>query len=569
MNKRALWTLLVVLGLGVVAGVSGCKRKAEPGGGGGTGAGTAGGSAPIATPLELRIAYGSEKKAWLEEQIAAFNGSGARTAGGAPIRVVGTASGSGEAMTAILDGNSQPHVFSPASGAYLALLNQAWLSRDNHTKALAPAGEPIVLSPIVIAMWKPMAEALGWPGKELGWADLVKLAKDPRGWASHDRPEWGSFKLGHTHPEFSNSGLLAVLAAAYAATGKTTGLSAADLDAPATAAFLAEVEDSIVHYGKSTSLFTDKMVERGPTYLSAAVTYENLVVEASGKADPPLVAIYPVEGTFWSDHPYAILDAPWVGADERAAAQAFLAFLKARPAQERALALGFRPADPAIHMAAPIDAAHGVDPQQPQTLLTVPDGATLDKLIATWRTTKKASAVTLVFDKSGSMEGRPLAEAKAGAKEFLATLDDRDQVSLVFFDDTVYPPIGPLPLGAARASLGARIDGAVAAGGTSLYDAVSAAHAVMRADLKKNPHRIHALVVMTDGKDESSSKSLDQVVRQVTVEGEAAVSVFTIAYGDQASDDILKQLAEKSRGTFARGSVADIRAVFRDIGTFF
>ena len=48
-------------------------------------------------------------------------------------------------------------------------------------------------------------------------------------------------------------------------------------------------------------------------------------------------ASYPVEGTFWSDHPFSVLDAPWVGADEREAAQAFLSVLKARPAQERAL----------------------------------------------------------------------------------------------------------------------------------------------------------------------------------------------------------------------------------------
>ncbi|MBK7075073.1 MAG: VWA domain-containing protein [Myxococcales bacterium] len=568
MHKRALWTILVVFG---VLAAAGCKKKVDDGGGS-KGPPSSTPAPPTQPAVELRIAYGSEKKAWLEEQIKAWNATGPKTAGGAPIKAVGAASGSGEAMQAVLDGKSRPHVFSPASSAYVALLNQAWLSRDNHTKALAPAGEPIVLSPIVIAMWKPMAEALGWPGKDIGWADLVKLSRDPKGWATYERPEWGTFKLGHTHPEYSNSGLLAVLAAAYAGTGKTTGLTADDLTAPSTRAFLTEVEDSIVHYGKSTSLFIDKMVERGPTYLSAAVLYENLVIEANSKTpapSPPLVAIYPVEGTFWSDHPYAILDAEWVGADERAAAQAFLAFVKARPAQERALALGFRPADPAIAMAAPIDAAHGADPQQPQTLLAVPDGATLAKLVAAWRATKKASEVTLVFDKSGSMEGQPLAEAKAGAATFLDTLDDRDRVTLVFFDDKVYPPIGPVELGPSRAMLRQRIEGTIASGGTALYDAVTEAHAAMRGKVAKNPHRIHAMVVMTDGVDENSVTTLPKVTKQVTVEGDAAVSIFTIAYGTETNPDALTQIAEKSRGTFSRGSVADIRAVFRDIGTFF
>ena len=36
-------------------------------------------------------------------------------------------------------------------------------------RPLAPAGEPLVLSPIVIAMWRPMAEALGWPRESGRW----------------------------------------------------------------------------------------------------------------------------------------------------------------------------------------------------------------------------------------------------------------------------------------------------------------------------------------------------------------------------------------------------------------
>src|SRR5882757_4458435 len=97
-------------------------------------------------------------------------------------------------------GELKPHVFSPASGAYVALLNRSWLSQPGHTAPLSPAGEPVVLSPLVIATWKPMAEALGWPQKALGWKDLIKVNADPKGWGAHGHPEWGPFKLGHTHP---------------------------------------------------------------------------------------------------------------------------------------------------------------------------------------------------------------------------------------------------------------------------------------------------------------------------------------------------------------------------------
>jgi Ca-activated chloride channel family protein len=458
-------------------------------------------------------------------------------------------------------------VFSPASSAYLTLLNQAWQSRDNHTRPLAPAGEPLVLSPIVIAMWKPMAEALGWPDKPIGWAEILMVSRDPAGWGKLGHPEWGAMKLGHTHPEYSSSGLLTALAIAYAGAHTTRGLTAAEL--PKVEPFMAQVEDAIVHYGKSTGFFSDKMIERGPTYLSAAVLYENLVIESYTRTRAlDLVAIYPQEGTFWSDHPYSVLDAEWVTPEQRDAAAAFLAFLKARPQQERAMALGFRPADPAIKAGAPLDRAHGVDPLQPQTLLAIPDGATLDALLASWRKTKKPADVVLVFDKSGSMAGRALDEAKRGAKAFLATLDARDQVTLVFFDRAVYPPFGPVRLGAARAALDSRIDGVSAEGGTALYDATLVARGLLEARRKASSHHIRAVVVMTDGADTDSDHKLAATLRGL--HGEAGgIAVFTLGYGDQPNQDALEAIAKAGAGSFSRGDVDTIIQIFRDLAAFF
>ncbi|HEY0194998.1 MAG TPA: substrate-binding domain-containing protein, partial [Kofleriaceae bacterium] len=332
-----------------------------------------GSRSPDPAAVRLRFAYSSEKQAWLDAVLPRFAAGQPKTPSGKPIVVEARPFGSGEAGAAILDGSFPADVYAPASTAYLTLLNDQWRAAHGN-RPLVTASEPLVLSPIVIAMWKPMAEALGWPGKQLGWADLLEVAQDPRGWTSFHHPEWGAFKLGHTHPEHSNSGLLAVLAEAFAGAGKTRGLTREDLQSPKLDRYLTAIESAIVHYGKSTALFTDQMRQLGPSYMSAAVTYENLVIasyQQPGAAPFPLVAIYPVEGTFWSDHPYAVLDNEETGADEKAAAQQLLAYLKARPAQEAARSLGFRPADPKLEIAAPLDLAHGVDPKQPQTLLEV------------------------------------------------------------------------------------------------------------------------------------------------------------------------------------------------------
>ena len=525
--------------------------------------------APSAAAVQVQVAYGSEKKTWLEEQVRLFQASNPKVASGKPIRVSTKSMGSGEAATAIANGELKPTVFSPASGAYVTVLNGAWLAKAGRTRPIAPAGQPLVLSPIVIATWKPMAEALGWPKKSLGWADILKVNANPKGWAALGAPEWGKFKFGHTHPLYSNSGLLAVLATAYAGAGKTRGLTAAEVEAPKTQAFIGSVEDTIVHYGKSTGFFADKMLEHGPGYLSAAVLYENLVIESYAKSPAvPLVALYPVEGTFWSDHPFSVLDADWVSPEQREAAEVLLAFLKAKPAQERALALGFRPSDPSIPLAAPVDAAHGVDAKQPQTLLEVPDGPVLEKLLEVWARNKKGADVVLVFDKSGSMRGKPLAEAKLGAQAFLSLLHDNDDITVLVFDNQLYDPMGPVRLGEGRSSIAQRLSMVDASGGTALYEATARAYELALERAKKDPKRIHAVVVMTDGRDESSQLKLEQLQQRLHVEG-TPVRVFTIAYGDGADQRVLESIAKTAQGAAAQGSSANIVQVFQDVASFF
>ena len=71
----------------------------------------------------------------------------------------------------------------------------------------------------------------------------------------------------------------------YAATGKTAGLTLADVDKPRTAEFVQGIEKSVVHYGSSTGFFGRKMFASGPQYLSAAVLYENMVIESYDSAD--------------------------------------------------------------------------------------------------------------------------------------------------------------------------------------------------------------------------------------------------------------------------------------------
>src|SRR5262245_6241072 len=155
-----------------------------------------------ATTVRLLFTYGSEKEAWIEDVTTRFNRSGVKTPDGKTIWVEAVAQGSGEAIDDLLSGTRQAHLTSPASAAFLRLGNAR--SRAQTGKDLIGDTQNLVLSPVVIAMWRPMAEAIGWGRKPVGWGEILGLARDPAGWSSHGHPEWGAFRFGHTHPEYSN-----------------------------------------------------------------------------------------------------------------------------------------------------------------------------------------------------------------------------------------------------------------------------------------------------------------------------------------------------------------------------
>lgn len=537
------------------------------------------GSPPAAGSVVVRISYGSEKKAFLTDAITAFHGSAPRTSGGRPVRIEAVAEGSAESMEAILAGESTADVWSPASALLVDVLNDRWAEQKGALgpeQRLVAEAPPVVLSPVVIAMWEPMARALGWPDRSPGWSDVAALATTPEGWSRHGHPEWGAFKFGHTHPLYSNSGAIALLAASYAGSGKTRDLTKEDV--VRAAPFVKRVQNGVVHYGRSTGFFAEAMFTRGPAYLSAAVLYENLVVESAQdpryRAKPfPVVAVYPREGTFWSDHPYAVLDLPRVGAEVREAAELFRRFLMATPQQRAALRFGFRPADPSVPLGAPLDRAHGVDPAQPQNVLPHPPVAVTRAVLDSFPEVKRAVAVTFVIDTSGSMNGEPLQQAKAGARVFLAGLPDADTARLLFFSGAPrWHSDRPEPVETARERLGRAIDASFADGGTALYDAVLAACAPAPG---ANPGAARAVVVLTDGQDTDSKTSLDALLarlRQQTTSGEAAIApprVFTIAYGPKADPGVLERIAEAGGGAFFAGTPKDIKAVYAELATFF
>lgn len=524
--------------------------------------------------VQVTVLYSPEKAAWFAPRVAEFNARAVRV-GGKRVEIAAEALDSGEALEAILDGSRAPVVWSPASTLWVPLLNQRWSDTTGSSDPLAIYPEPLVVSPLVIAMWEEQAAAMGYPGADIGWQEIISATLDPRGWGLYGHPEWGAFKLGHTNPYFSNAGLLSVAAEGYAAAGKVRGLTPEDLAHPAVRDYVQQIERAIIHYGESSEYFAQQMASRGPAYASAVVLEEQTVVRLNagdyGQLPQPLVAIYPKEGTFWSDHPYVVLRGDWVSVEQQAGALAFRDYLLTHDVQLKALEEGFRPADTSIALVNSIlDAAVGVDPLQPQTVLEVPSARTIEALLDAWRDVRKKVNVLLVVDISGSMdEADKLPAVQDGLKLFLDQLGDEDVVGILVFNDEI-TPLSPLDaLGPKRQSLDRAIDQLDANYNTVLYDVT--ADALRRMQEAYDPERINAIVLMSDGNDTASWTSESRVLRdlQDAAASDTPIRVFTIAYGGDADKSLLERMAQSTEGRMVEGTPENIRRLYVILSSYF
>jgi Ca-activated chloride channel family protein len=488
---------------------------------------------------------------------------------GRPVVVDGLNTASGDAESRIAKGRFKPVAWSPASSLWGRLLN--FEADQPYAADEAPS---IVRTPLVIAMWEPMARALGWPRKKLGFADILKLASSKRGWAAFGHPEFGPFKLVHTNPDFSTSGLSAVVAEYFAATGKKEGLTVGDVRAAKARGQVRGIERSIVHYGDTTLFVAQELKKEGPGYASAGAMEETTLLDFNrtrGDRDK-LVAIYPDEGTFDSDSPFYTLNAPWVRPEQKAAAAAFQAYLAKTITPRLAARFGFRPADRRKAPVAPITAANGVDPKQPSRVLEPPEPRVLAAIKQAWRRDRKPANILLVLDTSGSMsEEHRLERAKQGLDVFFRNVQPQDSVGLTTFNDQIQPLVAPAPLSRNGALLRERVHGLVPDGGTALYEATVRAFDKVRAQHATD--RINAVVLLTDGEDTDSQIGVNEVVSHLEAQGDSPnrVRVFTIAYssGATGSRDDLAHIAAASGGQSYEGKTENIESVYRSISSFF
>jgi len=165
--------------------------------------------------------------------------------------------------------------------------------------------------------------------------------------------------------------------------------------------------------------------------------------------------------------------------------------------------------------------------------------------------------ISLVLDKSGSMEGAKIANLRQAAKNVIDLIDDSDYVSIIAFSDQVYT-IAPSTTALDKDKLKGEIDRIRDGGGT----AISGGMRRGLRELEKNlsPDRLNRMLLLTDGQTFGDEDQCEELGAEM---GGREIVIQALGLGEDWNEDLLDQVAEAS------GGMADFVETPEEITDFF
>ena len=153
--------------------------------------------------------------------------------------------------------------------------------------------------------------------------------------------------------------------------------------------------------------------------------------------------------------------------------------------------------------------------------------------------------VSLVIDRSGSMHGERIAQAKAAAIYAVEQLSPEDIISIVIFDDRIETLV-PAQHVTNKRDIVAKINGITARGSTAIFGGVSQGAAEIRKNLDRD--YINRIVLLSDGQANVGPATPADLGRLGVALMKEKISVSTIGVGLGYNEDLMTRLAGQSDG---------------------
>jgi hypothetical protein len=178
--------------------------------------------------------------------------------------------------------------------------------------------------------------------------------------------------------------------------------------------------------------------------------------------------------------------------------------------------------------------------------------------LSTYSTHGLTLASMLLVDQSGSMK-RIIRECRQAASAYAATLSSHDPVGLATFGVRTQVHTAPTK---DRASFAKATE---AIGPTTQNTAIVDAAWSCLTVLSQAPANKRALVILSDGRDNRSSHSADELIAAAH---EKSILLCCVALGPRVDASLLRRLAEGSGGVYRRANTSDeLGGLYREIAT--
>lgn len=150
--------------------------------------------------------------------------------------------------------------------------------------------------------------------------------------------------------------------------------------------------------------------------------------------------------------------------------------------------------------------------------------------------------LSLVLDKSGSMQGKKIQNLREAAKLVVDRLGSEDTISIVAFSDRKYLIAESQPV-TDKEDLKKQIDRIRDGGGTAISGGMGQGLAEL--DKSLGPDRISRMLLLTDGQTFGDEKQCKKLGKKA---GDEGVVVNALGLGDDWNEELLDDIAEASGG---------------------
>lgn len=157
--------------------------------------------------------------------------------------------------------------------------------------------------------------------------------------------------------------------------------------------------------------------------------------------------------------------------------------------------------------------------------------------------------LVIVLDRSGSMRGGKIGDAKQAALNLLSKLSEQDRLALVSYANDVQRHSNLLKVTAAnRRLLASAIHGISANGGTNLGGGLQEGIDVLTGSRRDN--RMGKVILISDGLANQGIKDPAALCRMASVAVEEAFGISTVGVGNEFNEQLMTAIADRGAGRY-------------------